>query len=48
MSKRTFRIAVMVLGGLVVLGATVDAATGHAAGLSRLGCVVCWAHSLIH
>ena len=47
MSKRAFRIAVMVLGGLVVLGVTVDAATGHAPGLSRLGCVVCWAHSLV-
>ena len=54
MSTRTFRVATLVLGGLVVLGASLDAATGgnvsrHA--IDHLECVACsacaWVHSLV-
>jgi hypothetical protein len=54
MSRRTFRIATLVIGGLVVLGVSVDAATGVTSPsvLERLGCVACsacaWVGSLIH
>jgi hypothetical protein len=54
MSLRTFRIATLVLGGLVVLGASLDAATGgsvsHSA-IDHLECVACsaceWVSSLL-
>ena len=55
MSKRTFRVATLVLGGLVVLGVSLDAATGgnvsqHA--IDHLECVACsacaWVASLVH
>ena len=54
MSKRHFRIATLVLGGLVVLGVSLDAATGATSPsvLERLGCVACsacaWVGSLVH
>ena len=54
MSRRSFRVATLVLGGLVVLGASLDAATGgtvsqHA--IDHLECVACsvcaWVSSLV-
>ena len=55
MSKRAFRVTTLVLGGLVVLGASVDAATGGTVSqqaIDHLGCVACsacaWVGSLLH
>jgi hypothetical protein len=55
MSRRSFRVATLVLGGLVVLGVSLDAATGgtvsqHA--MNHLECVACsacaWVSSLLN
>ena len=50
MNKRTFRIAALVLGGLVVVGASADAATGGqaSAAVGEFVCCACaWVHSLL-
>lgn len=51
MLSRRFKIAALTLGGLVVLAATVDAATGAdtPSMLERAACHACaFIHSLIH
>lgn len=49
MKKHTVMIAVLVAGGLVVIAASADAATGgqvHEAVGEAVGCACAWLHSL--
>jgi hypothetical protein len=55
MSTRTFRVTALVFGALVVLGASVDAASGGTVSqhvVNHLECVACaacaWVSSLVH
>ena len=50
MNKRSLRIAVFVIGGLVVIGASADAATGGqaSAAVGEFVCSACaWVQSLL-